>query len=162
MPKKKSTRIALNGKTIETVKEFKLSGTIITDDLKWGKKKQFLVKRAYARMELLRQMSKSVKDKVHIYKTYIRSVLKQSSVVWNFNLTKKNEKELKCVQKVAVSIITRKRNSKTENLKEVGRRTRNPKRKEINFKCKISHFFLGNKKTESMFEKHITNHNMNF
>ena len=32
-----STRIALNGKTIETVREFKLLGTIITDDLKWEK-----------------------------------------------------------------------------------------------------------------------------
>ena len=31
----------------------KILGTIITDDLKWGKNNKFLIKRAYARMELL-------------------------------------------------------------------------------------------------------------
>ena len=67
-----------------------------------------LVKRAYARMEILRQMSKftkSVKDKNHIYKTYIRSVLEQSSVVWSSSITKKNKSELERVQKVAVRLI---------------------------------------------------------
>ena len=51
-----STRLTLNGKNIETFKDIKLLGTIITDTLKWGKNTKFLVKRAYARMELMRQM----------------------------------------------------------------------------------------------------------
>ena len=72
-----STRLILNNNTIEQVKSFKLLGTFITDDLKWNKNTQFLVKRAYSRMELLRQMTKfttSKKDKLQIYKIYIRSV----------------------------------------------------------------------------------------
>ena len=80
-----STRLVLNGKKIETVNEIKLLGTIITNNLKWDKNTKLLVKRAYSRMEILRQMSKftnSVKDKVQIYKAYIRSVIEQSSVVW--------------------------------------------------------------------------------
>ena len=32
--------------------------------------------------------------KIQIYKTYIRSVLEQSCVVWNYNITKKSEREL--------------------------------------------------------------------
>ena len=103
-----STRLALNGKQIEMVKEIKLLGTILTNDLKWNKNTKHLVKRAYARMEILRQMSKftkSVKDKNHIYKTYIRSVLEQSSVVWSSSITKKNKSELERVQKVAVRLI---------------------------------------------------------
>ena len=64
-----STRLVLNGKKIETVNEIKLLGTIITNNLKGDKNTKLLVKRAYSRMEILRQMSKftnSVKDKVHI------------------------------------------------------------------------------------------------
>ena len=103
--KKFSTCPQLNNKHIETVKEIKLLGTIITDDLKWGKNTKFLVKRAYGRMELLRQMAnftKSTKDKMHIYKMYIRSVVEQSCVVWHHNISKLNESELERVQKVAV------------------------------------------------------------
>ena len=88
-----STHLKLNGKKIENVSHIKLLGTIITDDLKWGGNTKLLVKRAYARMELLRQMknfTKSTKDKIQIYKIYIRSVIEQSCVVWNYNITKKN------------------------------------------------------------------------
>ena len=35
-----STRLTINGKTLETVKEIKLLGTILTDNLKWEKKYQ--------------------------------------------------------------------------------------------------------------------------
>ena len=121
------TRLSLNNKNLETVKEIKLLGTIITDDLKWGKNTKYLVKRAYSRMELLRQMAnftKSTKDKIHIYKVYIRSVLEQSCVVWHHNISKVNEKELERVQKVAVKLITNKRNqSYNENLKELSLET---------------------------------------
>ena len=60
--KKLTTRLSLNGKSIETVKEFKLLGTVITDNLKWDKKIKLLVKRAYSRMEILRQISKFTKS----------------------------------------------------------------------------------------------------
>ena len=88
-----STRLTSNNKTIEQVKAIKLLGTYITDNLKWNKNTKFLVKRAYSRMELLRQLAKftrSRQDKLQIYKVYIRSVLEQSSVVWNSSLTMKN------------------------------------------------------------------------
>ena len=85
-----STRMTLKNSKIETVKEIKLLGTIVTDTLKWNKNTKFLVKRAYARMELLRKTStftKSIQDKLHIYKVYIRSVEEQSCVVWHSNLS---------------------------------------------------------------------------
>ena len=64
----------------------KLFGTIITDNLKWNKNTKYLVKRAYARKKFSRTIStftKSVSDKLYIYKVYIISVLEQSCVVWN-------------------------------------------------------------------------------
>ena len=87
-----STHLTLNGKVIETVKEMKLLGTIITDDMKCTKNTKYLVKRAYSRMELLRKMTeftKSSKEKMHIYKIYIRSILEQSCAVWGSSITKK-------------------------------------------------------------------------
>ena len=114
-----STRLKVNNKIIEQVKSIKLLGTFITDNLKWDKNTKYLVKRAYSRMELLRQMTKFTKsktDKLQIYKVYIRSVLEQSSVVWNSSLTKKNERELERVQKVAVRLIIGKETPYEESL----------------------------------------------
>ena len=59
-------------------------------------------------MELLRKLTsftKSIKDRKHIYISFIRSVLEQSCVVWNFNITKQKEEELERVQKVAVGLF---------------------------------------------------------
>ena len=88
-----STRLTLKNTQLETVKEMKLLGTIITDDLKWNKNTTFLVKKAYARMELLRRIknfTKSTNDKLQIYKTFIRNQVEQSCVVWGSNISKKN------------------------------------------------------------------------
>jgi hypothetical protein len=100
-----ATRLTINGQGIETVKDIKLLGTIVTKNLKWNKNTKSIIKKAYARMELLRKMTnftKSIRDKTHIYKTYIRSVVEQSCVVWNDGLSRQNERELERVQKVAV------------------------------------------------------------
>ena len=70
-------------------------------------------------MELLRKTSsftKSLPDKMHIYKVYIRSVVEQSCVVWHSSLSKQNERELERVQKVAMKLIVGNDNYK-ESLK---------------------------------------------
>ena len=71
-------------------------------------------------MELSRQLinfTKSTKDKLHIYKIYIRSVLEQSCVVWGSSITKKCENELERVHKVAVKLISNNYTSYLETLK---------------------------------------------
>ena len=157
-----STRLVLNGKTIDTVKEFKLLGTIITDDLKWNKNTKYLVKRAYGRIELLRKMSeftKSKEDRLHIYKTYIRSVLEQSCVVWNENISKQNERELERVQKVSVRLIIGKYESYTEALKILKIETLKERRQEL---CnRFAEKCIQNERTTHMFKKNIKNHKMN-
>ena len=45
--------------------------------------------------------------------------MEQSCTVWNSSLTKKNERELERVQKVAIKLITRNKNTYEENLKEL-------------------------------------------
>ena len=53
-----STRLSLDNEILETVKETKLLGTIITEDLKWDKNTNSITKKAYARLELLRKLKK--------------------------------------------------------------------------------------------------------
>ena len=47
----------MNNQVLESVSETKLLGTILTNDLKWDKNTDNIVKKAYGRMELLRKMS---------------------------------------------------------------------------------------------------------
>ena len=103
-----TTRLALDEKNLEIVKQAKLLGVIITDDLKWGKNTEYLVKKAYMRLELLRKVSEfssSIDDKREIYILYIRSVLEQSSVVWHSSLNNEDVDDLEKVQKAAVRLI---------------------------------------------------------
>ena len=91
-----TTDIVLQGEKIETVKETKLLGTVITDDLKWIRNTEYLVKKANMRMKMLQIASKytsKYSDLKTIYKLFIRSILEQSAVVWHSSLKVNNLKE---------------------------------------------------------------------
>ena len=47
----------INNEIIETVEETKLLGTILTSDLKWDRNTNNIVKKSYARLELLRKLA---------------------------------------------------------------------------------------------------------
>ena len=98
----------MNDENLEVVQETKLLGVMLSDNLKWDQNTDFLVKKAYKRMELLRKVSKftlSKEEKKNIYVLYIRSILEQSCVVWHSSLTQDNLDDLERVQKCAVRII---------------------------------------------------------
>ena len=156
-----STRLSLKGKVLEEVKEIKLLGTYITKDLKWNRNTNHLVKRAYSRMELLRQMTnftKSTHDKLHIYKVYIRSILEQACVVWHSSLSKRNERELERVQKVAVRLILGESKPYRESLTELKITTLKERRNELS--VKFARKCLTSKKTSNIFIKNIRRHKM--
>ena len=103
-----TTRLRLNNENIEVVNKTKLLGVIVSDDLKWEENTQYLVKKANARLELLRKVASfttSVAEKKTIYVLYIRSILEQSCVVWHSRLTNENSEDLERVQKAALKII---------------------------------------------------------
>ena len=52
-----STRLTLKGEHVEVIDSAKLLGTIITSDLKWEKNTATIVKKANARMELVRKVA---------------------------------------------------------------------------------------------------------
>ena len=65
-----TTRNKLNNKNVEIIEKTKLLGTVITNDLKWGEKTVLLVKKANARMQLLRKFATFTNDKDELKKLY--------------------------------------------------------------------------------------------
>ena len=100
--------LKLKGERLQVVEEAKLLGTIITNDLKWNKNTQKLVKDANSKIRMLHIASKFMNNKedlLHIYKTFIRSRLEFSCTVWHSSLSKNNVTDIERVQKSAVRLI---------------------------------------------------------
>ena len=103
-----NTRLHMEKKILEQVKQTCLLGVIIRDDLKWHSNTASLVTRCYQRMTILRNLASfyvPVLEMVTIYCLYIRSVAEQSSVVWSSSLTVGEQHDLERIQKVALRII---------------------------------------------------------
>ena len=102
------TRLQMEGNNLEVVKKIRLLGTIITEDLSWNENTAMIVKKANARLELLRKISSfgaSVTDLKDIYLTFVRSILEQSATVWHSSISKENRNDLERVQKTAFKLI---------------------------------------------------------
>ena len=87
-----STRLSIDGKPIEVINSTKLLGTIITSDLRWDENTNYIVKKANARMELIRKVANfgpSREDLKNLYVLFVRSQLEQSAVVWHSSLTER-------------------------------------------------------------------------
>ena len=98
-----STRIVAEDDTVNIVKEAKLLGVIINDQLTWDQNTDSLVKRANSRMRLLHKLlefSVPTEDLITIYVLYIRSILEQSCQVWHSSLTLENTTDLERIKKL--------------------------------------------------------------
>ena len=76
----------INGRNIEVIDKTKLLGVVISNDLKWEENTNILIKKANARMQLLRKCATFTKHKsevTNIYILFIGSILEQSCVVWH-------------------------------------------------------------------------------
>ena len=156
------TQLTVDNENIEVVKETKLLGTYITDDLKWDKNTAEIVKKANKRMQLLYRAASFTSSRLElrkIYLVFIRSILEQSAVVWHSSLTAKNRLALERVQKCAVKVILgQKFSSYKDGLKKLNIQTLNIRRKEL---ClRFAKNCLKNDKVRSMFPKHLSNHEM--
>ena len=103
-----TTRLKINDHPLEVIDSTRLLGTIISNDLKWDLNCASIIKKANARMELLRKVSNfcsDYDDLKNIYFLYIRSLLEQSATVWHSSLSEENKNDLERVQKSALKII---------------------------------------------------------
>ena len=98
----------MNEKDIDVIDSIRLLGTIIQKELQWDLNTRHLVKKANARMEILRRVSSfgaPIQDLKEISILFIKSLLEQSATVWHSSLTKENAEDLERVQKIALRII---------------------------------------------------------
>ena len=103
-----ATKLNLKNENIEIVRETKLLGTIIMDQLCLDRNTTELTKKCYARMQLLNSAEAFTSNRAElkdIYLTYIRSIAEQSAVVWHSSFLGKNRQDLERIQKVAVRVI---------------------------------------------------------
>ena len=103
-----STRLKINNSVIQQVREARLLGVIIQDDLSWNSNTSQLVKRATSRMLILRKLKEfdvPKCDMLTIYILFIRLIIEQSSVLWSSSLTLDDQQRLERVQKIALHII---------------------------------------------------------
>ena len=80
----------------------------MSTDLKWDLNCANIIKKANARMQLLRTVSTfgaTFEELKTIYIVFIRSLLEQSATVWHSSLTEDNRNVLERVQKTAMKII---------------------------------------------------------
>ena len=113
-----TTRIEMNGHTLKVLDQTKLLGVIITSDLKWSENTKYLIKRANARMEILRKLAPfnpPIEDMKTIYISFIRSILEQSCVIWHPSLTEHDRMSLERVQKNAFRNILQEKYENYEN-----------------------------------------------
>ena len=155
----------INKKKVNVVDNVKLLGTHITSDLKWDQNTHELVRRANARMVLLRrlvQFNPKKEDMIIIYISYIKSILEQSCQVWHFSLTDENSNDLERVQKCALKIILGEKyisyESALEELNLIDLKTRrNQLCQKFAFKCteneRTKHYFKRNKKPMELRNK---------
>ena len=100
-----NTRLHMENKLLQQVKETRLLGVILRDDLSFKSNTENITKNAYKRMVILHRLGKfslPVEDLVTIYILYIRSVLEQSAVVWNSSISKGEQLDIERVQKCAL------------------------------------------------------------
>ena len=157
-----TTRLKLKGENVEVINSTRLLGTMLTDDLKWDLNISTIVKKANARMELLRRVASfgtPAEDLKIIYILFIRSLLEQSATVWHSSLTEENINDLERVQKTAIKVILQDKYKGYKNgLAQLDIETLEDRREELclNFakKCtksdKLKHMFPLNVKSHTM------------
>ena len=114
-----TTRISLNEENIEIVNKMKILGTIITDNLSWDDNCSAIIGKVNQRMLLIKKLQSfgaTMEEMSHLWITYCRSVLEQSSVVWGSSLTQENKDDLERTHKSFAKLILRKQ-YKTESEK---------------------------------------------
>ena len=86
----------------------RLVGLIISEDLSWSENTHSIVKRAYAKLWILRrlkQLGAETNILLLIYYRHIRSILEFAVPVWNGGITKTEVHKIETVQRVALCII---------------------------------------------------------
>jgi hypothetical protein len=102
-------RLCIDGNThLEVVEEFKLLGVKFQSNLRWQANTDFVCKKAYARLWMIRRLKglgASSDEMLDVFYKQIRCVLEMAVAVWEPGLTQAQSKQLERVQQCAFYII---------------------------------------------------------
>ena len=99
---------SLEGSEIEYVEETKLLGLVLTSDLKFDKNTDYIVKRAFKKLWMLKRLKNlgaSSDQLTDVYFKQVRSILELATPVWHSSLSLANKACIERVQKAALQII---------------------------------------------------------
>ena len=105
-----STRLEMNDTILETVKQTKLLGLIVSENLSWRENTDNIVRKGNTRLTIIRTLSKfaiPMKDLVMLYCQFVRSILEFNSNVWFSSITEEEKVDIERVQKNACKLILR-------------------------------------------------------
>ena len=110
MSKTKSfpVEIEVDGNFLEVKKEIKILGVIVKTNLKWDSNTEFICKKAYKKIWILRRMKCLGLDTftlVEYYTKEVRVQLELAVPVWHSGITQKQSADIERVQRVAVCIM---------------------------------------------------------
>jgi hypothetical protein len=93
---------------LEVVEEFKLLGVVFQTDLRWQANTDYMCKKGYARLWMIRRLKAlgaDMTEMLDVFYKQIRSVLELAVAVWEPRLSQAHSKQLERVQKCAFYII---------------------------------------------------------
>ena len=105
-----NTRIKLGDTLLEEVKECRLLGLTLTNQLSWHQNTQNIVKKANTRMIILQKLysfNLPTEEMLNIYILFIRCMVEYCCVVWHSSITVEEGYSIERVQKTALRIILR-------------------------------------------------------
>ena len=92
----------------QVVDELRLLGVMITSNLSWQTQVDYMCKRAFARVWMIRRLKPlgATNDELmEVYRTQIRCLLEFAVAVWNSGLTKAQINQIERVQKCVLAVI---------------------------------------------------------
>ena len=98
----------LGGHELELVEEMRLLGLVITSDMKWAANTEYIVKRAYKKlwvMRRLKELGANRDELVDIFVKQVRSILELAVPAWHGALKQADTMEIERVQKAALHIV---------------------------------------------------------
>ena len=93
---------------LEVVEQMKLLGVIIQSNLKWSENTEYICKKGYTRLWMLRRLKiigANPNEMLEVYKKQIRSVMELAVPVWQPGITDGEKYQIERVQRTALYII---------------------------------------------------------
>ena len=100
--------LELDDTQIELVDEAKLLGVVVQSDLKWSRNTEFIVKRAFSKLWMLRRLKElgaNQKELLDVYFKQCRSLLELVVPAWHNSITLSQSQDIERVQRGALNII---------------------------------------------------------